>query len=45
LLEYFYTYGTADTLTADILTADTLTADTFNQEIFKEFWQLWPSIL
>jgi len=27
-LEYFYKYGTADTLTADTLTADTLTADT-----------------
>jgi hypothetical protein len=39
-VEYFYKYGTADTLTADTLTADTLTADkltagTLTQEIFN----------
>ena len=45
MLEYFYIYGTADTLTADTLTAatltadtltaGTLTADTLTQEIFN----------
>ena len=31
-MEYFYKYGTADTLTADTLTADTLTADTLTAD-------------
>ena len=31
-MEYFYKYGTADTLTSDTLTADTLTADTLTAE-------------
>ena len=31
-MEYFYKYGTADTLTADTLTADTLTPDTLTAD-------------